>query len=197
FEYSDTAAVRGYEGREQRIVVRDGARVVQTITERVVAAYRTPPFVQRFANDGAGQLLVVTTTGGSGGSGMAVWRARGPKGPFVRGGELFGFPSRVATTDEGFSAMYAHSSAVSGVYTIFRFDGDRVVELLDLPVAAAGAGATPSDGNGPVVTNDRTNCRAVQATPEQARALGQAGVTVAGVGEHFCRQDWVGRTYSG
>ncbi|MBS4104817.1 hypothetical protein, partial [Tsukamurella paurometabola] len=26
FEYSDTAAVRGYEGREQRIVVRDGAR---------------------------------------------------------------------------------------------------------------------------------------------------------------------------
>lgn len=195
FEFSDTAPMKGFEERKQTIVVRDGERVVQTIIERIVAGYRTPPFVQRFEGDGFGQLLVVTTTGGSGGSGKAVWRAQGPQGPFVRGGELFGFPGRVATTDEGFSAIYAHSSAVSGVYTVFRFDGDRVVELLDVPVAAASVDAQPSDGEGPIIRNGGTNCRAVRPEPQQAAALRAAGVAAADPGAQFCRQGWIGSTY--
>lgn len=196
FEYTDAGtSIDGRRG--QRIVVRDGDHVVQTITGQLTAGYAQPPLVQRFAGDGAGQFLVVTSAGGSGGIGMAVWRAQSPTGPFVRGGDLFGFPERVATTDEGFSAIYAHSSAARGVYTVFRFDGDRVVELLNVPVAAAVANAEPGDGTGPVIRNGQTNCRAVQPSPRQASALREAGVTVVGVGERLCRQRWVGGTYGG
>lgn len=196
FEYLD--AGRSSDGRrDERVVVRDGERVVQTITAQLMAGYAEPPFVQRFAGDGSGQLLVVTSSGGTGGIGMDVWRAQSPTGPFVRGGELFGFPGRVATTDEGFTAMYAHSSAVAGVYTVFRFVGDRVVPLLDIPVAAAEVNGQPIDGEGPVIPSGGANCRAVQPSLVEAAALREAGVTVDGVGARFCRQAWVGRTYSG
>lgn len=194
FDYSDPGFA-GPDGRNQVIVVRDGDRLVQTITERAVSPAPGPPFAPRWANDGDGQLAVVTNSGGSGGVGLAVWRARGPEGPFVRGGELFGIPWRTATTEEGYTALYAHSSAASGAYTIFRLAGDRVVRLLNLPVAVVGSADTSLGGDGPVVTDRNTSCRAVAPTPAQAQALGEAGVTAAGYGERLCRQDWVGRTY--
>ncbi|MCS3778689.1 hypothetical protein [Tsukamurella ocularis] len=196
FDYSDPGFA-GPAGRDQVIVVREGERVVQTITERTISYAPGTPLVPRWANDGNGQLAVVTNSGGTGGVGLAVWRARGPEGPFVRGGELFGFPWRTATTDEGFTALYAHGSAASGGYTIFRLVGDRVVGLFSLPVAVAGSRGVSLDGAGPIVTNRNTACRAETPTPAQARALGDAGVTAAGYGERLCRQAWVGRTYAG
>lgn len=196
FDYSDPGFA-GPDGRDQVIVVREGDRVVQTITERAISYAPGPPFAPRWANDGDGQLAVVTNSGGSGGVGLAVWRARGPEGPFVRGGELFGFPWRTATTEEGFTALYAHASAASGGYTIFRLVGDRIVGLFSLPVAVAGSPDIDLDGSGPVVTNRNTACRAKTPTPEQARALGDAGVTATGYGDRLCRQAWVGRTYAG
>lgn len=196
FDYSDPGFA-GPAGRDQVVVVREGERVVQTITERAISYAPGPPLVPRWENDGDGQLAVVTNSGGTGGVGLAVWRARGPEGPFVRGGELFGFPWRTATTDEGFTALYAHGSAVSGGYTIFRLVGDRVVGLFSLPVAVAGSPGVSLDGAGPVVTNRNTACRAGTPTAAQAQALGEAGVTAAGYGERLCRQAWVGRTYSG
>ena len=167
FDYSDPGFA-GPDGRNQVIVVREGDRLVQTITERAVSPAPGPPFAPRWANDGDGQLAVVTNSGGSGGVGLAVWRARGPEGPFVRGGELFGFPWRTATTEEGYTALYAHSSAASGEYTMFRLAGDRVVRLLNLPVAVVGSADTSLGGDGPVVTDRNTSCRAVAPTPAQA-----------------------------
>jgi len=196
FEYTDPGA-SSPAGRDQTVVVRVGDRVVQTITEHVVSSAPGPPFVPRWANDGDGQLVVVTNSGGTGGIGMAVWRARTPEGPFVRGGELFGFPYRMATTDEGFTALYAHASAASGGYTIFRFDGDRIVGLLALPVAVADFPTASLDGTGPTIVNRATRCRLVTPNAEQTQALRAAKVSADGAAERFCRQGWVGRTYAG
>ncbi|WP_133298748.1 hypothetical protein [Tsukamurella pulmonis] len=196
-EFDVTApGAQGYTAREQTVVVREGTRVVQTIVERTVSSAVDLPFVPRLANDGDGQLVVVTSSGGSGGIGMAFWRARSPEGPFVRGGELFGFPHRMDTTDEGFSTVYAHASAVSGVQHVFRFDGDRVVPLLDIPVAAARIEHTTLDDDAPTVVNRATRCEIVVPKPEQATALRAAGVDPDGAGERFCAQAWVGRTYA-
>ncbi len=195
FDYSDPGG--GHGERDEVVVIRDGDRIVQTIRERIESSYPEVPFVPRWANDGSGQLVVVTNSGGSGGIAMAVWRALGPEGPFVRGGELFGFPYRTATTDEGFTALYAHASAISGGYTIFRLVGDRVVELLNLPVAVASVDHTTLDENAPTIVNRNTRCQVVAPSPAQAEALRAAGVTADGAAERFCRQSWVGRTYAG
>ncbi|WP_145043526.1 hypothetical protein [Mycobacteroides abscessus] len=93
-------------------------------------------FLRDLDGDGRDEVLIMTGCGGTGGENLAIWRATGDSTQFVRAGETFGFLNFWRTTD-GFVAQYAHSSAASGVVSLYEFVGDRLVRAAALEVAVA------------------------------------------------------------
>ncbi|BBZ15136.1 hypothetical protein [Mycobacterium branderi] len=156
------------------------------------------PLLQDIDGDGTPELLVVTDIGGTGGEPMAVWRLTAPP-LFVRAGEIFGF-RRFYQTPEGFFGNYAHSSAASGVVTLYQWVDNKLVEVALLDVQVSGRENAPGDDHDWVL-NGNTECRLSTADyPPGARearmaALRAAGIDPATAAQRFCTQPWVATIY--
>lgn len=108
---------------------------------------------------------------------------------------LFGFIDRIRTTDEGFSAIYAHGSVSSGGFTVFRLHGTSMTTLIDFEVESA-SNPMPPHSTSRTIQIENTRCTISGTVDADERAaLLAAGLDPARAAEHFCRQDWVGRTY--
>lgn len=135
----DTGAQRfGYPmGYEVDVhVMSPGGQGQQVIAEPASRACGNGFFLRDLDGDGRDEVLIMTGCGGTGGENLAIWRATGNSTQFVRAGETFGFLNFWRTTD-GFVAQYAHSSAASGVVSLYEFIGDRLVQAAALEVAVA------------------------------------------------------------
>jgi hypothetical protein len=177
--------------------LRDGGGVIQRFREPTDQAGETGavPLLQDIDGSGTPVLLVVTGRGGTGGEPMAVWRLSG--GRLVRAGELFGF-RHFYRTPEGFFGNYAHSSAASGVVTLYRWVDNRLVALamLDMRAAAAVPDARPDwVRNGAVLCALSDDDEPAGPRAGRADALRAAGIDPATAQQRFCTQSWVASVY--
>lgn len=179
--------------RDQGAVTQQFSELTDQVGETGVA-----PVLKDIDQSGTPALLVVIGRGGTGGEPMAVWRLTGTPAHFVRAGEVFGF-RRFYRTAEGFFGNYAHSSAVAGSVTLYRWVDDKlvVVAVLDMQVAEAPVGV---DGRAWVHTGD-VLCALNEdddppgALARRTAALRAAGMDPATAQERFCSQPWVATIY--
>lgn len=148
------------------------------------------PLLADIDRDGKPELLVVTDRGGTGGEPMAVWRLVSNSQQFVRSGLLFG-QRRFYQTPEGFFGLYAHSSAASGVVSLYRWVDDKLAAVVGLDVAVAADTPRTADQ----VRNGNTLC--ALSAGDQSTALKAAGVDPATAQRRFCTQPWVSTVYQG
>lgn len=180
--------------------LRDQGGVIQQFQEPTSEIGQTgvAPLLQDIDSSGLPVLLVVTDRGGSGGEPMAVWRLAGSPPRFVRAGELFGFRQFYRTT-EGLFGNYAHSSAVSGSVTLYRWVDDKLVTVavLDTQAAEAAVGdeARSWVRNGNVLCALSTDDYLPGASAQRTAALKAAGIDPATAQERFCNQGWVASIY--
>lgn len=169
-----------------------GGASPQTFREPTDAIGQTGvlPLLADIDGDGTPELLVVTGRGGTGGEPMAVWRLAGRSQQFVRAGALFG-QRRFYQTPDGFFGLYAHSSAASGVVSLYRWVDDKLTGVAALDVEVAGFTPAPRDW----VHNGNTSC--ALSSGDQGAALRAAGVDPATAQRHFCTQPWVATVYQG
>lgn len=155
------------------------------------------PLLQDIDKSGNPVLLVIVGRGGTGGEPMAVWRLSGQQ--FVRAGELFGF-RRFYRSAVGFFGNYAHSSAASGVVSLYRWDADKLVKAITLDVQVADLPRFPDDRgewirNGNVDCTVSTNDYPLGSLAERQAAMRSAGIDPATAAHQFCTQPWVGTLY--
>jgi hypothetical protein len=181
--------------------LRDENGVVHQFSEPVsdVGQAGVAPLLQDIDGSGTPALLVVLDIGGSGGEPMAVWRLTGSPPRFVRAGELFGF-RQFYRTSEGFFGNYAHSSAVSGTVTLYRWVDDKLVAGAVLDMQAAEADPATGDDRG-WVHNGNVLCALNEddypagARAQRTAVLEAAGIDPATAQERFCGQSWVASVY--
>lgn len=180
--------------------VRDATGVVQRFDEPVTEIGETGalPVLQDIDRSGTPVLLVVIGRGGTGGEPMAVWRLSGQSPRFVRAGELFGF-RRFYQSSEGYFGNYAHSSAVAGTVTLYRWVGDKLtsVVVLDMQAAAADVPSSHHDWlrNGDVLCALSDDNYPPGSRAERETALTAAGIDPATAQQQFCTQPWVASVY--
>lgn len=170
-------------------VMTSGGQEQQVITEPASRPCGNGFFLRDLDGDGRDELLTITGCGGTGGENLAIWRATGDSAQFVRAGETFGFLNFWQTTD-GFVAQYAHSSAASGVVSLYEFVGDRLVEAAALEVAV-----TSLDGpwiTHPWIASGNTKCALDrEGRPPKTLAAGDDrlkahGIDPATAEQHLC-----------
>ncbi len=127
----------------------------QVITEPAYRPCGNGFFLRDLDGDGRDEVLIMTGCGGTGGENLAIWRAVGDSTQFVRAGEMFGFLNFWRTPD-GFIAQYAHSSAVSGVVSLYEFVDHRLIPAAALEVAVAGFDDAWTDH--PWIVTGNTKC---------------------------------------
>ncbi|BDB42439.1 MULTISPECIES: hypothetical protein [Mycobacterium] len=180
--------------------LRDHGGAVQQFSEPTEEIGETGvvPLLQDIDNSGTPVLLVVTGRGGTGGEPMAAWRLTGSPARFVRAGELFGF-RRFFVSAEGFFGNYAHSSAIAGTVTLYRWVDDKLTTVAVLDTQAAQA--APDDPQRRWVRNGDVLCALSEddypagARAQRDAALRAAGMDPATAQDRFCTQPWVASIY--
>ncbi|MFI1917665.1 hypothetical protein [Nocardia sp. NPDC020380] len=176
-------------------------RFRQTLRQQVDRPGYEMPFLSDLDGTGRQELLVVTTSGGTGGEDVAVWHAIGDSDRFSFAGTMFGFPQGVQQTVDGFIAIYTHGGAGSGVVTLYRFVDDKLVTLAVLDVEASADPYHPqwqTNGSAKCAldrTSGRTDVTDGRAMADRNAALVAAGIDPATAEEHFCSEPWVGDLY--
>ncbi|MBA0048538.1 hypothetical protein [Mycobacteroides sp. LB1] len=170
-------------------VISPGGQEQQVIAEPASRACGNGFFLRDLDRDGRDEVLIMTGCGGTGGENLAIWRAAGDSTRFVRAGEMFGFLNFWRTSD-GFIAQYAHSSAASGVVSLYEFVGDRLVEAAALEVAVASLD-DPWITHSWIVTGNTKCALSREGRPPETLAIGDErlkshGIDRATAEQHLC-----------
>ena len=188
----DTGVKRWGEPMEYEVdvhVMSPNGQEQQVITEPAYRPCGNGFFLRDLDGDGRDEVLIMTGCGGTGGENLTVWRAVGDSTQFVRAGEMFGFLTFWRTQD-GFVAQYAHSSAASGVVSLYEFVGDRLVEAATLDVEVASV--RQPDAGQPWTVTGNTRCAlsredrpsgTLVASDERLKAH---GIDPAAAEQHLC-----------
>ncbi|WP_157897198.1 hypothetical protein [Mycobacteroides salmoniphilum] len=170
-------------------VISPSGREQQVIAEPASRPCGNGFFLRDLDGDGRDELLTITGCGGTGGENLAIWRATGDSTQFVRAGETFGFLKFWRTSD-GFFAQYAHSSAASGVVSLYEFVDDRLVQAAALEVAVASFD-DPYVTHSWIVTGNTKCALSREGRPPKTLAAGDErlkahGIDPATAGQHLC-----------
>lgn len=135
-------------------VLSSDGKHLETITEDAYRQCGNGYFLRDLDHDGRDEVLIITACGGTGGDTLAVWRATGDSHHFERAGEMFGFLN-FWRTDDGLIGQYAHSSAASGVVSLYEFAGNRLVKVAALETETADYPQTDAPRNWVVTGNTK------------------------------------------
>jgi hypothetical protein len=159
------------------------------------------PEFQDVDGDGRDELVLMTDGGGSGGELYEIWRVARDEDSdqFVDTGSVFGFDDFRQTSDGKFFAIYAHSGAMSGVFRLYHFVADKLVEVVALDLEAVLDEQQKNQYGSPKAVG--TNCKLYEeddmAGPPAKRdaALREAGLDPATAEQRYCAEPWVQNFY--
>ncbi|HTM85984.1 MAG TPA: hypothetical protein VL179_13980 [Mycobacterium sp.] len=193
-----TESVGPHAYRTAVTVLSPGGQESQVITEDTVHGYAPRYLLRDLDGDGRDELLIITSSGGTGGDGMAVWRATADAATLRRAGEMFGFRKFWKTAD-GFIAQYAHSGAAAGSVSLYEFVDDTLVTVAVLDVQTLDWPDVPPrhqwEINGDTKCGLSTDDHPPGSLAARNQALRDARIDPDTAAQRFCAEPWVANFY--